>query len=70
MPQNLVQTDAQGFFVFLLQKHKVAKVYFTPGAVLKTGRIEARMGLTAGQQLITSNPQSLSVGQSVVVAKS
>ena len=68
VPQMLVQSDAQGFYVYLYKDKKVYKQYFTAGSVTQSGLMEVTAGLTAGDQLITSNPHALKEGQNVQVS--
>ncbi|MBY0545100.1 MAG: efflux transporter periplasmic adaptor subunit, partial [Gammaproteobacteria bacterium] len=63
--QELVQSDSQGFFVYLLKDKKVFKQYFQAGELLKSGLIEIKSGLSKGDLLITSNPNLLHDGQAV-----
>lgn len=69
VPQNLVQSDSQGFYVFLLKDNKVHQQYFNAGEVTKSGMVEVKAGLPFGAVLITTNPHSLQAGQKVKVAK-
>ncbi|MSP53118.1 MAG: efflux RND transporter periplasmic adaptor subunit [Gammaproteobacteria bacterium] len=68
VPQMLVQSDAQGFYVYLYKDKKVFKQYFMAGMVTQLGLMEVASGLTAGDQLITTNPHSLKEGQNVQVS--
>lgn len=68
IPQILVQSDAQGFYVYLFKDKKVFKQYFTAGMITQSGLMEATSGLTASEQLITTNPHLLKEGQIVQVA--
>ncbi|ODN42178.1 hypothetical protein BGC07_03490 [Piscirickettsia litoralis] len=65
LPQALVQTDAQGFYVYIFKNNKVNKTYFSPGSVTKLGLIIVNTGLKKGDLLITTNPDKLSPGQKV-----
>ncbi len=74
IPQTLAQTDSQGFYVFIAVPNKtknkiytVSQHYFIPGQITKTGLIEARSGLTLGMDLITSNPSSLTPGETIQI---
>lgn len=69
LPQNLVQSDTQGFFVFLYQHGKVFKQYFSAGSVTKNGFIIAKSGLKPGALLITTSPYLLKEGEKVKVAQ-
>ena len=70
IPQNLVQTDASGFYVYIVDNNKVAKHYFTPVGVDKQGIIEVRDGLTDSTKIIVSDYTSLSPGLTVKVKNS
>jgi hypothetical protein len=70
VPQALVQSDSQGFYVYVLSNNKVQQQYFTAGEVTASGLIEVKSGLSAGTEIISSNLNSLSVGQTVVVTQS
>ena len=65
IPQNLVQTDASGFYVYVVDNNKVAKKYFTPMGVDKQGIIQVRDGLTESTKIIVSDYTSLSPGLTV-----
>jgi RND family efflux transporter MFP subunit len=67
--QELVQSDSQGFYVFVLKNSKVEKQYFDAGIVTKSGLIEVQSGLAIGTELITTNPHLIQAGQKVKVAK-
>ena len=68
VPQMLVQSDAQGFYVYLFKDKKVFKQYFTAGMITQSGLMEVTSGLVAGEQLITTNPHLLKEGQNVQVS--
>lgn len=71
VPQGLVQTDVQGFYVYTLNaNHIVAKQYFVPGDLTVSGLITATSGLSPGMDIITSNPSSFNVGETVTVSAS
>jgi len=81
IPQGLVQTDSQGFYVFIAspdqsktnnqnQNYLVTKQYFMPGQITQAGLIEAKSGLDLGMNLISSNPASLSPGQVIQINNS
>lgn len=65
--QGLVQSDAQGFFVYLLENSKVTKRYFQAGSVTKQGVVIVLSGLKAGDQLITTDPSILTPQEIVKV---
>jgi membrane fusion protein (multidrug efflux system) len=67
---SYVQTDAQGFYLYELTGDKIAKHYFIPGEINKSGLIEIKTGISAGSQIVTSDPDGLSEGQRVEVIKS
>jgi RND family efflux transporter MFP subunit len=67
IPQNLAQTDAQGYFVLGVKDHKVVSKYFTPGYVTHDGLITVTSGLQERDAII-SNPSLYSVGQKVEIA--
>lgn len=67
IPQNLAQTDARGFYVYVVNNKKVAKQYFTPAGVNKQGVIEVSAGLTDHTKIIVSDGASLSPGMAVEV---
>lgn len=67
IPQNLVQTDARGFYVYVINNNKVTKRYFTPAGVNKAGGIEVKDGLTAESKIIVSDYTSLSPSMIVKV---
>lgn len=69
VPQTLVQSDAQGFYVYLFKDHKVFKQYFDAGEVTASGFIEVRSGLEPKEILITSDPHILKEGQVVKAAQ-
>ena len=66
--QDLVQTDATGFYVLAVVDNKVTKHYFESGKITKSGLIEVKSGLTAGFPIIVTNVSKLSVGQVVHVS--
>ena len=75
LPQGLVQTDVQGFYVYAVNKDSgdshgdfiVTKQYFIPGNVTSSGLIEVQSGLSAGMEIISSDPSSFKVGQKVTL---
>ena len=67
IPQTLVYSDAQGFYVYTIEQGKVAKAYFSPGEISKNGLIAVRTGIATGISIINSNPDDFSVGQHVKV---
>ena len=69
VPQALVQTDARGFYVYLLKHGKALKQYFTPGEVTQSGLMVVRSGLRQGAVLIASDLNQLNAGQIVKVIK-
>lgn len=69
IPQALVQADAQGFYALVIDHNKVAKLYFSAGDLNKNGLIDIQSGIKAGTPIISSQVESLSVGQTVKVNK-
>ena len=67
VPQSLVRTDEQGFYVYVVELAKVAKQYVQVGSVNQQGYIEITKGLKLGMPIIISSADNLSVGQSVKV---
>lgn len=68
IPQGLVKTDAQGFYVYVLNKDKVNKCYFKAGEVSQAGLIQVLSGIKAQTLIINSNLAAISPGQAVQVA--
>jgi RND family efflux transporter MFP subunit len=70
VPQNIVQTDNKGSFLFIAQekdgKTTAVKRDVLTGKSYK-GKVEILQGLSAGDQLITSGYQNVSNGQIVSV---
>lgn len=67
IPQNLVQTDATGFYIYSINNRKVTKQYFNPAGVDKNGVIEVQNGLSDKAKIIISDYTSLSPGLIVKV---
>lgn len=67
IPQKLVQTDEQGFYVYGVAAGKVTKLYFQPGSTTAQGMVVVQRGISAGAAMIVSDPSQLSVGQRVQV---
>jgi membrane fusion protein (multidrug efflux system) len=67
--QNLVQTDAKGYYLYGVQNNKIVKYYFMPGMVTKNGLIIIDSGIKAGTKIVNSNPSMLSEGQPVTVKR-
>jgi membrane fusion protein (multidrug efflux system) len=65
--QELMQADAQGFYVYLLVKNKVTQHYFQAGELTKQGLILVKSGLTDKDILITTAPKTLTAEQVVKV---
>jgi membrane fusion protein (multidrug efflux system) len=70
VPQNIVQTDNKGSFLFIVQKKDgqsvAVKRDVLTGKSYK-GKVEILQGLSAGDQLITSGYQNVSNGQKVTL---
>lgn len=67
IPQILVHTDTQGFYVYSVATGKVIKLYFTPGNITAKGMVVVQKGIAAGRQMIVSDVSHLAVGQRVRV---
>jgi len=67
VPQSLVHNDAQGFYIYIIQDNKVAKNYFTPGAINKEGLIQVLSGIKPNTPVINSDQSVLSSGLTVKV---
>ena len=70
LPQRLVQTDEQGFYVYVVQDHKVTKKYIETGNISAEGYIEISSGITSATPIIVSNYNNLSPGLNVSVKTS
>lgn len=70
IPQSVSNTDAKGFYVFVVKNGKVQKAYFKPGRVTAKGYLIIQSGLSAGESIIVSDTSSLNVGETVRVANS
>ena len=68
IPQGLAQTDSIGFFVYTVVNHKIVKQYFKPGRITQDGLIQVKSGLIENTNIISSDPSTLSVGETVQVA--
>lgn len=65
VPQAMVQSDEQGFYLYVVQDGKVAKSYIKVGQVTANGYIEIQSAWDAKTLVITSDTTALSVGQNV-----
>ena len=65
--QTLVQSDEQGFYVYVVASGKVAKQYIQLGNITQKGYIEVKSGISATTPMIVSDASALSVGQNVKV---
>lgn len=65
IPQNLVQTDAAGFYFYTVAANKVTKQYFQAGVTTAQGLVQVKSGIVAGTKIITSDITSLNPGQTV-----
>ncbi|MBI3233953.1 MAG: efflux RND transporter periplasmic adaptor subunit [Bacteroidetes bacterium] len=64
IPINILQTDENGTFVFVLEGEKVVKKMVTTG-LNYGGNIEIKSGLAAGEKLISVGYQDLNDGEKV-----
>lgn len=68
VPQRLVQSDAQGFYVYVVAQGKIAKQYFKAGEVTGDGWVAVNSGLLSGTRIVVSDVSFLSPGQRVRVS--
>ncbi len=68
IPQTLVQTDSEGFYVYCVEDSKIIKKYFQPGEVSKAGLIQILSGIPAQTMIVNSDSSVLSPGQTVRIA--
>lgn len=68
IPMVYVQSDAEGFYVYSLDKNKVEKLHFIPGAINASGLIEVQSGIAKNTPVITSQLTSIIEGQTVAIS--
>jgi membrane fusion protein (multidrug efflux system) len=70
VPQAMVQSDEQGFYLYIVQDGKVAKSYITVGQVTASGYVAIQSAWNPNTLVIASDTAALSVGQNVKVQAS
>ncbi len=70
IPQNIVQTDEQGFYLYIVSGDTVQKRYFQPGEVTEKGLMQIRAGISPNTLIVISDLSQLNPGQRVVPSAS
>lgn len=68
VPVSLVQTDAQGFYIYTVDHNKVEKMHFETGALTNAGLMTIKSGIPINTLMVISPPSNLFEGETVVVS--